>query len=150
MPLLNPPDQGGPVTANTFNITRVTSAVAALLGVVTAASGGTAKDAGGQQIDWMGFDQGQRLVIMIALIAAVVVIHAIDVLARSHTAAQANGSPVVPLPAPVRATMTNNAHNENDHKGHAVALRQDGQVLFRNEADGNLTWAPSEQVTLAQ
>lgn len=151
MPILNPPGQGGAITSSTMNLTRVTSMFAGGLGVLTTVSGAGAQAGGanGETIDWAGFNQNQRLVIVVVLIAAVVVIHAVDLLARAAVTARANRAPAVPLPTPIAATLTNNTANQADHKGQAIALSPTGQVLFRKETSNELTWVPADQVTFA-
>ncbi|MPZ85588.1 MAG: hypothetical protein GEV28_36505 [Actinophytocola sp.] len=149
MPILNPPGQGGAITSSTLNLTRVTSMLAGGLGVVTALSGAGARAtaSGPESTDWAGFDQDQRLVILVVVIAAVVVIHAVDLLARSLATARTSAATVVPLPSPVTATLTNNATNQADHKGQAIAVSPNGRVLFRKDTNNEMTWVPADQIT---
>ena len=107
MPVLNPPNEGV-IASNTLNLTRLTAMVGGALVAVTASGGigATEEDPG-----WTGFDLDQRLVILVAIIGAVAIVHAVDLLARSIATSRAVSAGTIPLPLAVAAELSATATN---------------------------------------
>jgi hypothetical protein len=143
--ILNPPNTGA-ITSNTLNLTRITTMIAVALGITTTVSGAGARaaDSGTEIVDWAGFNHDQRLVLIVALIAAVAVVHAVDLLARSLASVTAGSTGVIPLPTPLPAVLIADGP---DVPGYAIAIRPDGHVLFRDEENQDFIW--SGQVNIA-
>lgn len=129
--LLNDKDEGV-VTSNSFNLTRVTAALALLIGGGTAASGAAAAtQEEGTDAIWETFTQSQRLVIIVAVIAAWAVVTASDILGRSFASARAESNGLAIL-TPVAAQKITEAVNGRDRKepGTVVAVRVGPPVAF--------------------
>lgn len=144
MPILNPVNTGA-ITSNTLNLTRITSMLAVVVGSITTVSGAAAQpaDSGTEEIDWAGFNQNQRVVLLVALIAAVAIVHAADLLARSSIATAAGSAGVILLLAPKPAILNTPGSGIG---GQVIATRLDGKFLFRRNDNGELLW--SGQVTI--
>ena len=130
--------EGGIVASNTYNLTRITTVSVGVAAVLTAIS-----DAG---MDVTGFTPGQRLVLVVAAIAAVAVVSCADIMGRAIVTGKAENAPVLFLPQPRLAQlMTNNG----PVPGHVTALRvgQETKVLF-HPRDSNPAWHNFEQIQL--
>jgi len=141
--LLN--DKGeGTVTSDSFNLTRITAALAVLIGGCTAVSGATADAApGGKLPDWANFTQDQRLVIIVAVVAAWAIVTASDILGRSLATVRAQSPGLVVL-MPVSAQKITEEQGGLDKKtlGAVVAVRQGPPVAF--------LWQPTDRENPAE
>ena len=159
-PGLNKPGTGL-VNTNSFNLTRVTAALSLLIGAGTIASGATAtQTAGGgaeTTTDWLNFDSGQRLVIVVSVVAAWAMVTSADLLARSITTGRADAAKgsaaaataeatVIPLRVPLPAAR----HDVGgDVGGRVFAMRGGNEPAYlfaRN--DGEWEWVQPEDVRI--
>jgi hypothetical protein len=125
----------------------MTTAIAGALGVVTAASGV------GSQVfetwdDLAGFDSNQRLVIIVALIAGIAVVHATDLLSRAIATSRASRTAIVAVPKAIPGDLRLDDPNSFNVEGSVVAIRADGQLLFRRADNGKLIWSPEGMVNV--
>jgi hypothetical protein len=129
--LLNKKDDGV-VTSNSFNLTRITGALAIAIGAGTAISGAAAEGTAGLP-DWANFTQSQRLVIIVAVIAAWTVVTASDILGRSFATGQSNQDAPVLL-KPIRAARITPAQGvqvqDQVDPGSVCAVRTGTPVTF--------------------
>jgi len=150
MPLLNPPGEGGVVNSNAFNFTRVTAALSLLIGGATVVGGVVATDAstGGADAttDWLQFNSGQRLVIIVAAMAAWSIVTAADILGRSVATGKALEAGVIPLGVPQLAIRKMN--NVADVNGRVYAIRGGNAPAYLFSPDGNLpsAWVPTDDI----
>lgn len=144
---LNKPEPSDVIPSTTLNLTKIIGRIAAALGVATATTGAIARhDGDDNEVDWFGFDQGQRLVIVVALIAAVAVVHAADLFARSIASSRSTSTGVVPLPTIAPAKLDDAKDDTRQHNGYAIAVRPDGQVLFRHDSgDKKFEWVSGDR-----
>jgi len=150
IPGLNGDGEGGVVQSNAFNLTRVSSAVAYFIGVFTAldAAVNNNNSTPEERLGWGGFDQGQRLIILVAVIAAVSIIHSSDMFARAIATARVAESATFPFAFARRATKNQNGA---DPIGWVVAVRSgDGQLLFYNPQAGTVEWLAESGLSWVQ
>ena len=147
MGIINPVNAGGVITSNTLNLTRITTMIAGALGGVAAGSGAVANINGPSDEDWAGFSDAQRLVIIVALIAAVAIVHAADLIARSLATSRVGSSGVIPLSTPQKAEFQ---HSADDRKfsGKILAIRgADPSLLFYDTTNDTTQWVSETAVT---
>lgn len=123
MALLHKKNEGGLISSETFNLTRITTVLGGALAVLTATvSGGTAGDNG---IIWAEFDSTQRTALLVAIVAAIAAISVADILGRAVAAGKAENARVQVI-GPRRAQLTDGSD------GTVVAYRPvpAPQVLF--------------------
>ncbi|HEX3781424.1 MAG TPA: hypothetical protein VHX38_17325 [Pseudonocardiaceae bacterium] len=128
MPVLNLPNTGGLIASNTLNLTRVTTAIAGALGLVTAGSG---LGLSGNEDDFAGLDSSQRVAVIVALIGAVAIIHVADLLARSIATSRAVNSSVVALPTSRAAVQTIDTTSKGVRQGSGDPGRRRRHGLLR-------------------
>ncbi|GID28018.1 hypothetical protein [Paractinoplanes brasiliensis] len=127
---LNRKNEGGVVTSETFNLTRITTVLTA----VVAAFGAT--EVGGPEgLNWAGLDSTQRVALVAAAIAAITVITCADILGRSIACGKAENARVHCLS---KAHPAKIMVNDRRVEGQVLAMRSSPtpQVLF---------WDPHEQ-----
>lgn len=143
--------EGDVIQSSTLNLTKVTTYLALVIGSMTAGFGANAEekpasaatDAPKELRDWFNFNEDQRLVIIVALIGAVAIVHAADLLARSLATSRAVSSSVHLFPAMRQARKT--TPDEADVSGWVAAIRTgDGAMLFY---DPDSASAPGEWVS---
>jgi|tagenome__1003787_1003787.scaffolds.fasta_scaffold20669478_2 hypothetical protein len=152
--VMNKENEGGIVLSNTFNLTRITAFLTLLIGALTAVSGSQATPpatdtpvppAGSVAIDWANFNSNQRLVIIVAVIAAFAIVSAADILGRSIATGKAVGAGLIPMtkPQPAQRQMPG-----NDPRGVVYAMRGGEQptYLFQSTT-GEPAWVPADQIT---
>ena len=144
LPGFNDKNEGGLVTSETFNLTRIITLLAGLVGIGATVSGAAAS--GSSRLDWAGFNQGQRVVLLVALLGAIALVSAADLLARAYTSASKGGSKVTTLPAPKDAQL----HKQGpDIDGKVLALRSGDppDVFFYDPKRGTATWVALNEIT---
>ena len=149
IPGLNDPNTGV-VTANSFNLTRVTAALSLLIGGATVVGGAIADSPSAG--DPLEFDSRQRLVIIVAVITAWAIVTSADIIGRAVATGRAEAArgmsaeaSVIPLKRPQRAQR----HDANAVvQGKVYALRGglEPQYLFAPN-DGDWEWLGADRVT---
>jgi hypothetical protein len=142
MAILNKPAPSDVIPASTLNLTKISSIAAGALGTFTLGSTAIAPND-----EVLGFDQGQRFVLVIVLIAAVAVIQAVDMLARAIASSRSSSAGMVLLRNPPKATLVDGVDPDNGRVGRALAVRPDGRVLF-HDGDAVAKWVPGDRVLL--
>jgi hypothetical protein len=134
MALLNKNGEGGVISSETFNLTRITTVLGGGVAVITASG-----------FDWTGFNPGQRLVLVVAAVAAIALISCADIMARALATEKAENAPVTILAAPYAAQL-NTANGQIP--GHVMAMRAGvvPRVLFSANGNRTASWQPLDQV----
>lgn len=145
------------IKAPTLNLTKLTTYVAGGLGIITAFVGFlaeiiTAEDptqsAAVRDEDFVGFNDAQRLVILVALIAAIAVTYAADLFARAIASSRATSGQAHVFPSMHRAKKV--VPNTNAVGGWVTAMRaSDGAMLF-HDVDNPSTpgeWVPPQHIS---
>lgn len=137
----NNKNEGGLISSETLNLTRVTTLLSGAAGLVVAISGTVA----GGGTDWAGFTQGQRAALVIAAIVAVAVITSADLIARATSTSRASG-PLATLPTPKSARL-HKAGEDIDGKVVAVRTGAPPGVYFYDPKAGTTTLVALHEVT---
>lgn len=148
LPGFNAPGQGGIIQSDALNLTRLAGSIGAALSVLIGVSGATA-DKSNAQIDWAGFSQGQRTAILIAIIAGVAIVYAVDLLARSITTASAAKASIITMGKTHPANLINFTPTGPDTLGVAIAVRAvDDAVLFFDPKTQTTQWVTNDQLVV--
>lgn len=146
LPGFNPSGQGGVVQSSAFNLTKVAGSIAAALSVLIGVNGATAGKSG-SMIDWTGFSQGQRTVVLIAIIAAVAIVYAADLLARAMATSSAAAAGVTVMGKTRTANLLNLTATGADTEGVVLAVRaSDNAVLFFDPKAQTTQWTADGQL----
>lgn len=139
---LHKKNEGGLISSETFNLTRITTVVGGALAVLTATvNDGTVA---GIRIDPAEFDSTQRTTLLVAIFAAIAMISVADILARAIAVSKAEN-------ARVQVIGPRLAQLKDGSDGTAVAYRPvpTPQVLFVGSAAGSVaSWQDLDQVNL--
>jgi hypothetical protein len=148
------------IKSETLNITKVMVAIATAIGAITTVSGANAPDPetttakSGEQastsLDWAGFTQTGRTVIIVAVLAAAAAIVVADILARAIAAPRATapkapeGPTVLFRPRPVTRTIDDGP----DKEGEAIAVRtgESTTVLFFDTDTKTVEWIAESKI----
>jgi hypothetical protein len=150
MGLLNQPGEGGVIKSETLNLTRITAIAGAFISVVIAAAGVGAR-ATDTQRDIVGFTRDERLVIIVAVVAAAALVVATDLIARAIATAGTNSAGIVTV-GPIKAEkkQPTSIHPNAHVDGQVIAIRSEepAEMLFYAEGNGSGEWVPEEGITL--
>lgn len=80
---LNRKNEGGIIESETLNLTRITTVLAGGAAAITASG-----------FDWAGFSPNQRLVLVVAAVAAIALISCADIMARAMATGKAANEPI--------------------------------------------------------
>jgi hypothetical protein len=128
------------IKSESLNITKVMVAIATAIGAIATVSGAkasdaekaTAKSGASASIDWAGFTQTGRTVIIVAVLASAAAIVVADILARAFaapraTAPKAMEGPIVLFrPRPAKHIVDDGP----DRAGHTIAVRTGESTTF--------------------
>jgi hypothetical protein len=99
-------------------------------------------------IDWFNFNSDQRLVIVVAVIAAFTIVTAADILGRSMATGKAVSTGLIPFAKPQSAEKETSTR---DQIGMVYAVRGGEQpaYLFQGST-GSHEWVPADKVTFTR
>ena len=136
MALLNKKNEGGIVSSDTMNITRITMGVGAVIAALTASD----------RVEWAGFTSSQRLVVVVAVIAAVAAVSVADIIGRALATARTQN-----LPIRVSSTPRQPKKDLVENTADAIRPRRGMQVRFVGpDAEPITSWQNFDQVELDQ
>jgi len=142
---LNKKNEGGLISSETFNLTRITTVLAAGAATLAAVGGATADKGSG--FVWAGFDATQRTALIVAAVTAIALISSADIVGRAIAAGKAENTKLQVLADPRAAKLKAGSGGSKD--GVVVALRpgQTLQVLFiTTEPPQTASWQNFDEV----
>ncbi|GAB2957733.1 hypothetical protein [Saccharothrix stipae] len=152
--LLNKPSPSDAIKSSTLNLTKWATYLVTTIGGLTAVMGVAAEVSTNQDNqqaaavvdeDPFGFNDSQRLVIIVALVASLTIVYAADLMARAVATSRIASSPVHALTnIPAASTGT----EPNRVSGYVVAIRSgDSAMLFHdwdNPGNGGVWVLPQD------